>query len=136
VTTTNLESVPDAAHRDDATAFQLPELRRRRQELLTERSRSRYLYRLVKAQMDVTIASVAGLQDCLAPAWHNLPTPPSASEVGALLTVPGQDLGSRLQSLREALNRLARYDDALSAACETATDDLVTALVKRPNAFL
>jgi len=136
VTTTRIESVPDAGHRGDATAPALPQLRRRRQELLAERSRSRYLLRLVQAQLDVTIAGVTGPQDCPAPSWQGLPTPPSAAEVCALLVLPGQDLGARLESLRDVLTRLARYDDALGRACDLATDELVTVLVRRPSACL
>ena len=109
----------------------LPDLRERRLELRAEQVRSRYLRRLLQARLDLAVAATveAHVQERSAGWDAALPVPPSAEEVAGLLRSPGQhDLGTHLGALRDALGRMAVYEEALERECEISTDQLVLAL--------
>ena len=137
VTTTFL-----AARAACATAAPQPldDLRERRLELRAEQVRSRYLRRLLQARLDLAVAATVGAhQQERTARWGDdtFPEPPSADEVTHLLRhADGDDLGTHLGALRNALGRITTYEDALERECETSTAALVAALSRVPRARL
>ena len=117
----------------------LTDLRERRLELRAEQVRSRYLRRLLQARLDLAVAATveAHVQERTADLDPTLPVPPSAEEVTRLLSRHGgDDLGSHLGDLRDALGRMSAYEEALENRCEASTEQLVAALSRVPRARL
>ncbi len=116
----------------------LTDLRERRLELRAEQVRSRYLRRLLQARLDLAVAATveAHVQERTADLDPALPVPPSAAEVSHLLSRHVDDLGTHLGELRDALDRMAAYEEALEDRCEASTEQLVAALSRVPRARL
>lgn len=118
----------------------LSDLRERRLELRAEQVRSRYLRRLLQARLDLAVAATVGAHaQERSSGWDGatLPEPPSADEVSALLgCAGGDDLGTHLAALRDALGRMTSYEDALERECEASTAQLVASLSRVPRARL
>lgn len=116
----------------------LRKLRERRLELRAEQVRSRYLSRLLRARLDLSVAATVGAHEQERSAgWpEGLPVPPTADEIGDLLRHPGGDLAAHLASLQDALARMAGYEQALDRECDASTEQLVHALTRSPRACL
>lgn len=120
----------------------LHDLRQRRLALRAEQIRSRYLSRLLRARLDLTVAATVRAHeqerttDLTADLPPGLPVPPTADEVEGLLRHPGGDLADHLASLQDALARMCGYEEALDRECEESTEQLVHALTRSPRACL
>lgn len=138
MTTTSLAARTVPATPPTVPLHGLRDLRERRLELRAEQVRSRYLSRLLRARLDLSVAAtVAAHTQERSTDWpEGLPVPPTADEVGELLRHPGGDLAGHLASVHDALARMSRYEEALDRECEGSTEQLVHALTRSPRACL
>ncbi len=138
MTSTSLAARTVPATPPTAPLRQLRDLRERRLELRAEQVRSRYLSRLLRARLDLSVAAAVGSHEQeRTEGWpQGLPVPPTADEIAELLRHTGDDLAGHLAALQDALARMAGYEEALGRECEASTEQLVTALTRSPRACL
>ncbi|QCB92492.1 hypothetical protein [Cellulomonas shaoxiangyii] len=123
-----------------ALGHPLDELRQERRALRAEQARVGRWRRVVRARMDLVVASAARPEDLGAGMASVLPVdvvleaPPPAALAGALEgTAAVREVGV-LPALRDLDARLARYEDGVEQALHRVTDRLVERLARDPGA--
>src|SRR5690606_31247203 len=116
----------------------LTELRRARRLLRAERSRIGQWRRLVRARLDLAVAAAAqpeplGQEADVLPVGPETDLPMHAELVTQVLGGgPSIDL-DRLEALRDLDRRLARYEEAVSIALDTATSEFIRRVAADPG---
>ncbi|QGQ18270.1 hypothetical protein GC089_02055 [Cellulomonas sp. JZ18] len=118
----------------------LHDLRLERRALRAERARVGWWRRVVRARMDLTVATAARPADLGADVVFSLPLDvglevPRPGELQTALegTDAGRDVGA-LPALRDLDARLARYEEGVEQALRRVTDRLVERLACDPAA--
>ncbi|MFS0705874.1 hypothetical protein AB6N23_15285 [Cellulomonas sp. 179-A 9B4 NHS] len=119
----------------------LHDLRQERRALRAERARVGWWRRVVRARMDLVVASAARPDDLGAGMTFSLPVDvalevPRPAELQRALdgTDAGREVGV-LPALRDLDARLARYEEGVEQALRRVTDRLVERVARDPGAM-
>lgn len=121
----------DADAAPDLTTLTLAELREHRRALVAESARASYWRRLLRARLDLLVAS-RSMPDPLTRPCAALPEPPDRDQLRMLVEAPECEVVDLLRALDAASRALGSYRAEVVAATDAATSELVERYAAAP----